>query len=96
MVERAYGYEDAPFTLAIAGYGTGKSHLGVTLAELMGTADQVLASDILDNIQAADMQIAEDIKNMMNDVAKPCLVIALNGLNKFDFCKVCPDRSSKY
>jgi len=27
LIRRSYGIEDQPFTLAIAGYGTGKSHL---------------------------------------------------------------------
>src|SRR5437667_355568 len=35
LVRRCYGIEDQPFTLAIAGYGTGKSHLGLTLASLL-------------------------------------------------------------
>ncbi|MFI4963362.1 MAG: hypothetical protein ACHP6H_05855, partial [Legionellales bacterium] len=30
VIRRCYGFEDQPFTLAIAGYGTGKSHLGLT------------------------------------------------------------------
>lgn len=85
IIKRAYAYEDIPFTLAIAGYGTGKSHLGVTLAELMGTPKGTLPDDILNNIASADRQIAEDIKDIMDDAGKPCLVIALNGLNKFDF-----------
>ena len=31
IIRRCYGIEDQPFSLAIAGYGTGKSHLGLTL-----------------------------------------------------------------
>ena len=37
LLERISGKTiDEPFALAIAGYGTGKSHLGVTLASLLG------------------------------------------------------------
>src|SRR5437773_4769478 len=39
IIRRSYGIEDEPFTLASAGYGTGKSHLGLTLASLL-TAPQ--------------------------------------------------------
>lgn len=85
IVKRSYGFEDVPFTLAIAGYGTGKSHLGVTIAELLSTPADNTAADILANITSADQQIGEDIRIMIHGVDKPCLVIALNGLTKFDF-----------
>ena len=35
IVRRSLGIEEQPFTLAIAGYGTGKSHLALTLATLL-------------------------------------------------------------
>jgi hypothetical protein len=85
IVKRSYGLEDVPFTLAIAGYGTGKSHLGVTLAELLRAPADKVSKDILSNIRTADDQIGQDIGIMIDDVEKPCLVIALNGLTKFDF-----------
>lgn len=82
-MKRSYGHEDVPFTLAIAGYGTGKSHLGVTIAELLSAP--VDNADILANISSADKQIGDEIEILLDDADKPCLVIALNGLTKFDF-----------
>ena len=85
IVKRSYGFEDVPFTLAIAGYGTGKSHLGITIAELLSAPSDKVSTDILSNIRSADDQIGQDIGIMIDDIGKPCLVIALNGLTKFDF-----------
>ena len=39
IVRSCVGLEDKPFTMAIAGYGTGKSHLALTLAELLGIGE---------------------------------------------------------
>jgi hypothetical protein len=85
IVKRSYGHEDVPFTLAIAGYGTGKSHLGVTIAELLSAPVDNTPADILANISSADKQIGDEIEILLDDADKPCLVIALNGLTKFDF-----------
>ena len=85
IVRRSYGLEDVPFTLAIAGYGTGKSHLGVTLAELLSAPADKASQAILTNLRSADDQIGQEIGMMIDNIEKPCLVIALNGLTKFDF-----------
>jgi hypothetical protein len=37
IINRCFGFEEKPFTLAIAGYGTGKSHLGLTIANLVNS-----------------------------------------------------------
>jgi hypothetical protein len=85
IVQRCYGVEDQPFTLAIAGYGTGKSHLGLTLANLLSSPGDQTAKNILAAIEAADADISEDIRLILRESSKPCLAIALNGMQSFDF-----------
>ena len=80
ILKRSYGFEDVPFTLAIAGYGTGKSHLGVTMAELLSEPQSETSTEIIDRLEAADKQIGTEIQVMINEIDKPCLVVALNGL----------------
>ena len=84
IIKRAYGFEDMPFTLAIAGYGTGKSHLGLTIAELLNDNGK-FSYPLLQNISSADSDIAEEIEKIVKTSDKPCLAISLNGLDEFDF-----------
>jgi hypothetical protein len=70
-----------PFVLAIAGYGTGKSHFGVTLASLLRNPDSEVAQKILKNLKMADESIANEVIGLLK---KPFLVIALNGANDFN------------
>ncbi|MDD2635641.1 MAG: hypothetical protein PHW82_09110 [Bacteroidales bacterium] len=85
ILRRSYGLEDVPFTLAIAGYGTGKSHLGVTLAELLSNPQSKDSKEIIERLETADKQIGAEVRVMIGEIDKPCLVIALNGLQGFDF-----------
>ncbi len=75
---------DNPFTLAIAGYGTGKSHLGLTLATLFGDPSGPESKRILDNIRTVDKPLAEEIRHDLQHHAKPFLVLAINGMENFD------------
>lgn len=75
---------DNPFTLAIAGYGTGKSHLGLTLANLFSDPVGPESKRILDNIRTVDKPIAEEIRHDLQHHPKPFLVLALNGMEDFD------------
>jgi hypothetical protein len=84
IFRRCYGLEEQPFTLAIAGYGTGKSHLGLTLGRLLGNPTGIEADDILSGIESADREIAADLKILIAEVSQPCLVVALNGMQSFD------------
>lgn len=79
VIRRCYGFEDQPFTLAIAGYGTGKSHLGVTLAQLLSQPEPSQSRIILDALNSADATLAASIHDTLGE-AKPCLVLALNGM----------------
>jgi len=84
VVRRCYGIEDQPFTLAIAGYGTGKSHLGLTLASVLSNPTSHTALTALASIEAADQAIAGEIRAILQEANQPCLVIALNGMKSFD------------
>lgn len=70
-------------TLAIAGYGTGKSHLAVTLATLLSGKDYQPSTyrHILDNIRSIDKQSADEIQTNTN---KTNLVLVLNGMRDFN------------
>ena len=73
-----------PFTLAIAGFGSGKSHLALTLSELLETDDEQLRNTIIDHIAQADINRAEQIRRQLVTIAGRTLVITLNGMNNFD------------
>lgn len=84
VVRRCYGQEDQPFTLAIAGYGTGKSHLGLTLATLLADPQGETAAPVLSALEAADEVIGSEVRALLNESRQPCLVVALNGMESFD------------
>ena len=73
----------SPLTLAIAGYGTGKSHLAVTLSALFSGASwkPELHERIIENIARADEEIAQQIRPF---VRKPRLVLTINGMRDFN------------
>ena len=70
-----------PITLSIAGYGTGKSHLAVTLAKLISDPSQEISKKIIRNIRFADHEIANFIDKSLK---KPNLCIVLNGMKDFN------------
>ncbi|MCF7668885.1 MAG: hypothetical protein K9N48_03810 [Verrucomicrobia bacterium] len=84
VVRRCCGQEEQPFTLAIAGYGTGKSHLGLSLSLLLSNPGTDDAHCVLSKIQSADSTIGKDIGAILQEAGKPCLVVALNGMRSFD------------
>ena len=84
IIQRCSGFEDQPFTLAIAGYGTGKSHLGLTLANLVSDPHGKRAETILAALESADRNIAKNIRLNLREMSQPCLAVALNGMRGFD------------
>lgn len=73
-----------PFSLAIAGYGTGKSHLGITLSELLSDPKSETAAKIISNILSADEDIGKRLQLSLNSLETPFLVIPINGMKDFD------------
>lgn len=82
LTDRITGRNSNGFVMTIAGYGTGKSHLAVTLGKLFSGDDSQTREEILDNIVALEPRLGqklnEDIKPLRN------LVIILNGMNNFN------------
>jgi hypothetical protein len=70
----------ANFFMTIAPYGTGKSHLAVTLASLFSRGIEE-AKPIIDNIASVDREIANDVYSKLG---KPNIVLVLNGMRDFN------------
>lgn len=75
---------DDPFTMAISGYGTGKSHLALTLSCLLSAAQSSVSSDVLGNLAMADADIGNKTRELLRTVDQSFLVVALNGMQDFD------------
>lgn len=84
ILRSCIGLSEKPFTLAIAGYGTGKSHLALTLAELLGNPGSPTSETILQGLKNADSTLGSRIKKLVGDMGKPCLVLSLNGMENYD------------
>lgn len=83
ILEQACGKKDCPFILAVAGYGTGKSHLAVALAELLHAPHNAAGREVLESIATADASLGQECRILLNEESKPSLVIALNGMGEF-------------
>lgn len=89
LIERLEGlatgpHAQEPFELAIAGYGMGKSHLGVTIATLLADPTGQTARIIRDNIKRAEVKVGERIDQILSQDGRPFIVVALNGMNPFN------------
>ncbi len=84
IVYSCAGLSQKSFTLAIAGYGTGKSHLALTLAQLLSFPKSDNACSILAGLQNADQEISSEVDKLLREMDRPCLVIVLNGMRDFD------------
>lgn len=86
VLERLTGrIADEPFTIAVAGYGTGKSHLALTLATMISKPKAEATSKILDNLLRVDREIGEQVSKIIDSIKeKPYLVVTLNGMEDFD------------
>ena len=71
------GPANNPFALAIAGYGGGKSHLGLTLASFLA-GDPFIRRRIIENVSTADASIGQDL--MPYIMSKPALISPINGM----------------
>lgn len=70
------------FILAIAGYGTGKSHLGLTIANLLNRTKKS-EQEILNALSCADRTLYSEIFDYLASDTQPSLVITLNGMQNF-------------
>jgi hypothetical protein len=83
IARRCFGLEEQPFTLAIAGYGSGKSHLGLTLSNVFSSPNGFVAKEVISSMEKIDAEIGKNFKSILKANNKPCLVVALNGMQKF-------------
>lgn len=84
IIRSCVGLSEKPFTLAIAGYGTGKSHLALTLASLLGNPESQTSETIIQGLKNADRSLGNQIEKLARDMGKPCLVLSLNGMENYD------------
>lgn len=75
---------DNPFSLAIAGYGSGKSHFAVALTQLLRHPHSELSERIIANLALADSAIAERAKLAVSEIEKPAFVVVLDGTGNFN------------
>lgn len=81
IVEKLYNDKESNrFLLTIAGYGTGKSHLGVTLATLLGEENNE-REIVLNKIKDVDNSSYDYISKTLRGKN---LVLTLNGMNDFN------------
>lgn len=73
-----------PFSLAIAGYGSGKSHLAVTLAELLSQHSRAVTDKIVGNVTAADESAGRRMDAALKVLGKPVLTVPLDGMANFN------------
>lgn len=83
ILSQACGKGEQPFKMAVAGYGTGKSHLALALAELLHAPESPAGQAVLESIAAADDALGQECRILLNEQSKPSLVIALNGMREF-------------
>jgi len=76
-----------PIALAIAGYGAGKSHYALTLANLLSAPSGSMADVILNNIQHASPALGKQIHNHVDDWDHPFLVLPINGMTDFNLAE---------
>lgn len=72
-----------PLSLAVAGYGSGKSHFALTVAKLLMAPDELLACKIIGKIMSADNDIGERVQQILGQIEKPSLVVTLDGMSNF-------------
>ena len=80
--DRITGRNSNGFVMTIAGYGTGKSHLAVTLGKLFSGDDERTREAILNNICDIEPRIGQSLRQDVLPTRN--LVIILNGMNNFN------------
>ena len=83
MIAGTDGREVNPYWLAVAGYGSGKSHLALTCAMLLSEPTGETAQAILQQIERADAEIGKIVAQQVATLGKPALVLALDGMSGF-------------
>jgi len=77
------GQEINPFWMAVAGYGSGKSHLALTMGVILSDPRSSSTQTVLKNIERADPQIGHEVVRILETFDKPALILALDGTSGF-------------
>ncbi|MBE0471156.1 MAG: hypothetical protein IBX55_16800, partial [Methyloprofundus sp.] len=77
------GEDVNPYWLVVAGYGSGKSHLALTSATLLGNPHSSASTKIIEQIAQADVDISQAVQSHLEQLAKPVLVLTLDGMAGF-------------
>jgi hypothetical protein len=77
------GEECNPYWLVVAGYGSGKSHLALTCASLLTQPRSATTQAIIANVHKVDAGLGAAIQRAVDELARPALVIALDGMSGF-------------
>jgi hypothetical protein len=77
------GKDANPYWLVVAGYGSGKSHLALTCATLLADPTGDTAKLVLEQIAHADAEIGQEVFDKVQQLAKPALVLPLDGMSGF-------------
>lgn len=72
-----------PLLLAVAGYGSGKSHFALTAAQLLSHPNSAEALAIIKNIYSADSEIGTKVSGLLEELARPALIVTLDGMSNF-------------
>ncbi|MEI6415913.1 MAG: hypothetical protein WCP34_16880, partial [Pseudomonadota bacterium] len=76
------GEEENPYWMVVAGYGSGKSHLALTCAALLGKQGDITES-VLAHIEQADKDLGAEVRMQVAQLSKPVLVLPLDGMAGF-------------
>ena len=77
------GKDVNPYWLAVAGYGSGKSHLALTTSVLLSSPHSDAAQQILQHIRQADDDLANSVEERLLQLEKPALILPLDGMAGF-------------
>ncbi|WP_257279602.1 hypothetical protein [Endozoicomonas sp. ISHI1] len=77
------GKDINPYWLAVAGYGSGKSHLALTTATLLSSPTSDTAREIIQQIKQADESLGVQVDNYLGKLNKPALILPLDGMSGF-------------
>lgn len=95
LFENIFGdNQENPFFTAIAGYGSGKSHLSTSIAALFANNGRFLNNEkVIKNIK----QLSPEFSKYINEcITKPNIVLAFNGMNDFDLTVSMSEQVTQY
>ena len=83
-ISKGSSSSEPPFSLAISGYGSGKSHFAVALTYLLRDKKSIVSKDVQKNLASADSAAAKELATALAKIEKPALVVALDGTGNFN------------